>query len=133
MVDFLNTTGKRIRVLRDDQHLSQASLAVELGNLGIDVGQTYISKLEKAGVMPNGHVIAGLAQALNTTSDYLLMLTDDPFVPGDEAEEEGMHRGALHRSTEVATLVERLERLSPAAQQTILRIFGDLLDLAECR
>lgn len=87
MPDPLNTTGKRIRVLRGDLDLTQGALTREMSKLGVDINQSYISSLETTTKIPSGEVLRGLAQALNTTTDYLLLLTDDPLVPGELDEE----------------------------------------------
>lgn len=80
----LDTVGKRIRVLRQDLDLSQVQLANELRKLGIDITNGYISELESRDKVPSGKVITGLARVLGTTTDYLLMLTEDNELPDDE-------------------------------------------------
>jgi len=84
---FLDTVGKRIRILRQDLGFKQAGLVNELEKQGIDVGRSYISELERTDKVPSGTVLAGLAKVLGTTTDYLLMLTDEPGLP-DEQEEQ---------------------------------------------
>ncbi len=77
---MLDTFGKRLRFLRIDRDIRQKDLADALRRRGVSVGQGYISVLEasKKNRMPNGEVIAGLAQDLQTTSDFLLLLSNDP-------------------------------------------------------
>ena len=85
---FLDTVGKRIRILRQDLGFNQGELVNELAKQGIDVGRSYISELERTDKVPSGTVLAGLAKVLGTTTDYLLMLTDDPGLPNEQEEQE---------------------------------------------
>lgn len=84
MPGTLDTTGKRIRVLRGDLELTQAELTRQLAKLGIEINQSYISTLETTNKTPSGEIIRGLAEVLQTTTDYLLLRTDDPLLPGEE-------------------------------------------------
>lgn len=65
---------QRIISLRETRDLTQAELA-ELA----DIESSYVSKLER-GKAPNaaGIILAKLARALETSTDYLLGLTDNP-------------------------------------------------------
>ena len=65
---------QRIISLRETKDLTQAELA-ELAS----IESSYISKLER-GKAPNaaGIIVAKLARALETSTDYLLGLTDSP-------------------------------------------------------
>ena len=85
---FLDTVGKRIRILRQDLGFKQAGLVNELEKQGIDVGRSYISELERTDKVPSGTVLAGLAKVLGTTTDYLLMLTDDPGLLEEQEEQK---------------------------------------------
>lgn len=78
--DFFNTFGKRVRVLREDRGLTQEQLAELLSDHGVTVQNTWISTLERAkeNRMPATDVVIALAKALHTTTDYLLMLSDEP-------------------------------------------------------
>lgn len=62
--------------MREYQGWSQTELAERSG-----VGQSYISRLED-GDAPNvaGIILAKLARALETSTDYLLGLTDNPAI-----------------------------------------------------
>lgn len=81
---FLDTVGKRIRILRQDLGLNQAELVNHLEKQGIEVGRSYISELERTSKVPSGTVLAGLARVLNTTTDYLLLLSEDPNLPQEQ-------------------------------------------------
>ena len=85
---FLDTVGKRIRILRQDLGLNQGELVNALEKQGIEVGRSYISELERTDKVPSGTVLAGLAKVLGTTTDYLLMLTDDPVMPDEQEEQQ---------------------------------------------
>lgn len=132
MSSFLNTTGKRIRILRQEREMKQDAVALELKKMGIDIGRSHISKLETdPNARPSAQVIAGLAQVLNTTTDYLLLLTDDPFVPGDEDEDAQPSNEPL--SPEIQARIDRLKNLPEFEQQFILKTMDDLLHFAEDR
>lgn len=75
---FSNTTGKRAKLLRMDLGLRQGDVAEMVG-----IRHPYLSEIESDKARPTADVIAKLAQALHTTTDYLLLLTDDPKVPQD--------------------------------------------------
>ena len=85
---FLDTVGKRIRILRQDLDLNQAELVTALEKHGIAVGRSYISELERSDKVPSGTVLAGLARVLGTTTDYLLLLTEDPNPPHEQEEQQ---------------------------------------------
>ena len=85
---FFDTVGKRIRLLRQDLDLNQAKLVSELKKLGVEIGSSYISELERTDKVPSGTVLAGLARVLGTTTDYLLLLTDDPNPPHEQEDQQ---------------------------------------------
>lgn len=61
----------RIRELRETKGLSQEQLAQE-----VDTSQRQISKYENGKQEPTAHVLFSLADALDTTTDYLLGRTN---------------------------------------------------------
>lgn len=69
----MSTFAERIRNLRQELGLSQDELA-EIA----DVNQNAISRYERGVNDPTSEVVIKLARALNTSTDYLLGLTDDP-------------------------------------------------------
>lgn len=69
--------GQRIRGLREALGYTQDDLAEK-----INVAVLQINRYENDKTKPNGEVIARLAQALYTTTDYLLGLTDEPSPSG---------------------------------------------------
>jgi transcriptional regulator with XRE-family HTH domain len=112
-------TGKRIRDLREAHGLSQKELAARAG-----VDRIYLCRIEK-GRRPGVHAvtIVQLAAVLETSTDYLLGLTDDPASPlpagrwADPARLAGLER-----------LVERIARLPRERQE---RVTGAVLALLE--
>ena len=80
---FLNSVGKRIRALRNEREWSQTELAKMLEGYGEAVTPSYISQIEGIGKIPSTSVLVALARCLETTTDFILMLTDDPQRPSD--------------------------------------------------
>ena len=69
----MQTIGERIIFLRENIDLSQIKLANKIG-----ITKMTLSKYEHDINEPRGEIIARLAKALNTTTDFLLGLTNDP-------------------------------------------------------
>ena len=89
--------GVRLARARKRAKLAQVELAVAMGER---YDQTMISHVEsgRAGLVADG--IARAACALNTSSDYLLGLTDDPVSPRDRmAQSPTVDIVALNRET----------------------------------
>jgi transcriptional regulator with XRE-family HTH domain len=84
---FLDTFGKRVYYLRKDAGYStQLAFLAALENVtGVQFSQPRWSGIESGDDIPNARVVAAIATLLNTTTDFLLMRTDDPFVPGEES------------------------------------------------
>lgn len=85
-MELLDTTGKRVERLRKDNGMSQAELAARVG-----VRQNYVSAIERGVASPSAEVMAQIARALGTSTDFLLLLTNVPARPvfvanGHEAE-----------------------------------------------
>jgi len=71
---LLDTLGKRIKALRADSGMSQKELARR-----VRTAQSHLSEVEADGVpRVSGELLVRIASALGTTTDYLLLLTDDP-------------------------------------------------------
>jgi len=74
MVTFnMVKTGKLIRELRDDLDMTQVQLAEKIGS-----AQSTVAQYENGTSKMSIDVLTSIAQALKTTSDYLLGLTDYP-------------------------------------------------------
>jgi transcriptional regulator with XRE-family HTH domain len=129
---FANTTGKRVRLLRLDLGATQGEVAKLLQKNGVDVGRTYVSEIERSNRMPSGEVIAGLARVFNTTSDYLLRLTDNPFRPtraaaGDLTPDERDISDAFGQVW--LEFWRRILVQPPHSRERLLAVFSSILDL----
>src|SRR5262245_55382995 len=78
MTELLNTTGKRVERLRKDRGWRQADLADVA-----KVRQNYISAIENDTATPSAETMTAIAKALDTTLDFLMILTNNPALPGD--------------------------------------------------
>jgi transcriptional regulator with XRE-family HTH domain len=70
--------AERVRQLREAKDWSQGRLATYSG-----VSRAQISRIESGQRRPSAEVLMKLAKALDTTTDYLLGLTDDPRKPAE--------------------------------------------------
>ena len=77
------SVGNRIRTLRRAMNLSQPELAKKA-----KVGQSTISDLENDKKGTSAEKMDAIAEALNTTTKYLLSGKDDAFKPSDEQNAE---------------------------------------------
>ena len=67
----MDTIGERIVFLREECDMSQKELAY-----AIDIAPTSLSRYENNLYEPKAEILLRLASVLNTTSDFLLGLTD---------------------------------------------------------
>jgi transcriptional regulator with XRE-family HTH domain len=73
------TLGERILILRRRQGMTQQQLAKEAG-----LNKNTIARLEQGNLKDlGGRLVAKLAQALGTSTDYLLGLTDESGVESE--------------------------------------------------
>lgn len=79
---YFSTTGKRVKLLRAYLELDQGELAER-----VQIRQSYLSQIENDKANPSGEVIAKLAAALNTTADFLLLLSSDLDKPAPPLQE----------------------------------------------
>jgi len=68
----MSDIGNRIKELRLKQVLTQSELADKIGMTYVQIG-----RYEKRGAMPSADVLKKLAEALNTTTDYLMSGSTD--------------------------------------------------------
>lgn len=104
---FFDTMGKRIRILRDDRQLSQTDMAVLMGAYGAAVNPSYLSQIEADAKLPRLPVLRAIARVLETTTDYLLLLSDDPLPLVAQTEPDAGH-GISEEAQEIAGLVDAL-------------------------
>lgn len=91
--------GERIKYLRQLNNLSQNDLAQIIGT-----SQTQIWKYETDKNEPTSGVIIALARALNTSTDYLLGLTDDAERPLETANDLSNKEKAIIRAVRTGRL-----------------------------
>lgn len=100
--------GKRIKELRESFGLSQDELASRIGT-----SQRQISFYENGKNEPTAHVLDALANALNTTSDYLLGRSDNVSRPiNDESD----------LSTEEIKMIEMIRTVNPERRRQMLKV-----------
>lgn len=68
----MNTLGERLSFLRDNMEMTQIELAEKIG-----ITPMTLAKYTKDLNEPRSSTIAKMAQVLNTTSDYIIGLTDN--------------------------------------------------------
>ncbi len=89
VINLLDTTGRRIKAVREHEGLTQIALAEKLG-----IRQAYMSQLENDKSIAPADLLATIAQVLDVSADYLLLLSDDaerqptPELPGISPEAE---------------------------------------------
>jgi len=71
--------GSRLRAKRENQGHTQESLAQSIGVSGRQIGRWEHSKAN-----PQANQLLALARVLNTSTDYLLGLSDDPTPYGEK-------------------------------------------------
>lgn len=97
------STARRIELLRNRRCWTQIQLAEEMARRGVRITSAWISELEddKKNRAPSMKVLVALAKALRTTTDFLLLLTNDPnpnqpiVSRSPEADEAGMLMDSL--------------------------------------
>jgi transcriptional regulator with XRE-family HTH domain len=70
--------GHRVRQLREDMHWTQEDLSKRVNAMVGAINQSSISNVERGGKGMRVDALAALAVVLQTSTDYLLGLTDDP-------------------------------------------------------
>lgn len=63
---------KNLKLLREKMHITQVRLSV-----AIEVAQETISAYEAGKALPSAEILIKIAKFLNTSTDYLLGLTDN--------------------------------------------------------
>ncbi|MXV14165.1 helix-turn-helix domain-containing protein [Pedobacter sp. HMF7056] len=88
--------GERIKELRTEKKLTQGELAAKVGLTYIQVGRYETQKSA-----PSSDVLQKLAQALDTTTDFLMMGSQDEVVAAQLTDKE------------LLRLFKQVEQLSP--------------------
>ena len=122
---YLNSMGKRLRIHREDMGISQTELAQRMERYGVNVRSAHISGIERRGKAPSVPVLAAIARALNTSSDYLLMLSDDPSPYGESA--PGTPLYISEQADEIARIVDNL----PPYRRDELLVHARMVEIME--
>lgn len=107
---ILNSVGKRIGVLRKEKGLNQLQLVERLNKRGVSVARSSMSEIENDVTNPSLALLGEIVKELGTTSDYLLLLSDDPFPP---------------QSTETQLVVEAKSSEERQVLEEILELIND--------
>lgn len=87
-MDLAKTIGERVKKLRDEElKISQEDLARQLGDFGREVTQGQIGHIESGRKLPSIPLLVAMVRKFETSSDYLLGLTDNQLSPADIEEE----------------------------------------------
>lgn len=104
--------GDRIQFLRNRLGLTQPELSAIA-----KVGQSEISRMERGqNTRAEGWKIAAVATALETSTDYLLGITDDPVSP-------------LRKSDKGARLAAAIELIDPGSLVPMRKLLDLLLEI----
>ncbi len=114
----MKTIGERIVFLREERDMSQKELAYT-----IHIAPTSLSRYEHNYYEPKAEIIFRLSKALNTTSDFLLGLTDIYQKPEDN------DLPALGLTAEEHRLISYYRKLNPANKIRIFERTEALLEL----
>ncbi len=97
----------RLRQLREERHMNQQRLSVEL-----NVSQAMISKYERGESEPDVYMIKTIADYFGVSADYLLEISDDKNIspPGLSSEEK-----------EILFGYKRLDKIKKAKLQAYLQ------------
>lgn len=123
---LLNTFGRRLKVLRMDRELSQVELRDALKKYGVDIGETYISELERTAKMPSLEVAAAMARALDVSLDYLGLISDEAHSYRQEAEPS-------YISPEADTVAQLIDGMNQESRELVLNLARSLAATATDR
>ncbi len=126
MREFFNTTGKRVRILRQDMGMTQDEMHHRLAEAGARVSRSYVSVIERQDILAGSDLVRGLAKVLNTSADYLLMLTDDPSPSRSNFEEETQPLDAAVRN-----MAERVNRTPAPLRGQLLQVIDLILAMTK--
>jgi len=113
----MTTIGARVRSLREHRDWSQEDLAG-----ASELQRPHISLIENNERTPGADSLAKLARALQTSTDYLLGLTDNP-APTPVANHPSLRDPAF------AELADAWPNLSPVIQESMLNVIRVFLQV----
>jgi transcriptional regulator with XRE-family HTH domain len=114
--ELLNTTGKRIKALRNDKGLTQAGLGLLVG-----VGQIHVNRIETGARVAGRDLLQAIARELGTTVSFLLLETDDPAPP--RAERDPVYFSA--EADEAARIIDAMPEHARALSLNLLRVLSE--------
>jgi len=109
--------GERLRMLRDEQGITQEALANMIG-----VKRPTVAGYETKGKEPPYSTLKKLAKALNCSVDYLLGCDDEMIVDGNGDEEIKSYSKKLARRSDLAELLHETRDLTPDSVKRIVNI-----------
>lgn len=105
----MDTLGKRILRLINEQNLTQKELARRVGTTEVSIGRYINGKRE-----PNATVLGDIARVLDVTTDYLLGLSTSPDIEDEDPQIKILARSAKSLTPEqlktVQAVIDSYER-----------------------
>lgn len=124
----LDTFGKRIRALRQEKEWSQIELRDEIKKRAdFEIGETYISELERTSKMPSLEVATAIAKTLDVSLDYLGFLVDDSSLSYRRVQPP------TYFSNEADEIARLVDGMSPAQRGVLIQIAQDMAAMANDR
>ena len=122
----LRLRGDRIRQLRNDMGMTQAEMVVRLQKLVGAVNQSHLSQVERGerGLAPD--TLAAVAVVLETSTDYLVGLTDDPTTHGNMEEQVILVERDPIRREYLQRIFAGIERMTSDQRAEYYRAIGAL-------
>lgn len=118
MAEDIAKIGMRIAGLRNDLGLTQADLARMVNETIFkpNVSQSQIANIEtgKGKHLPSTRLLGGMAQALRTSTDYILGLTNDQSAYADEQDQVVVSVDDPDRRAKIQAVAELLRKMPDA-------------------
>lgn len=113
----------RIRQIRKSRNLSQQDIANKL-----DVNQTSVSQWERGVTMPNISTLSKLCEILETSSDYLLGISDDVITKQweDKSTVDDIEKV-------IQNIIKTSQKISPDNQKILYNILIELSHILNIR
>lgn len=95
----MDTLGKRLKLLRDDLGMTANGVIVACARYGVSISSSAYNRYELDKVLPQSNVLAALAKALNTSTEYLSLTIDNPIPLLDIENDSGEYQQLARRIT----------------------------------
>jgi transcriptional regulator with XRE-family HTH domain len=118
----LSTYGRRVRFLREQRDMLQKELREALIASGNPMSAGYSSGLENGDQQPTGEIIAATARILGTSTDFLLMMTDDPTPVAER-------RAEVYQSAEMAEAAQLIDGMDKPHRDLCMSVLCQVSDL----